>query len=104
CASPPSRRLDDFVHRTIRAAQPSNLHGIFTSRSLYFERGVNVPMSTRYKRYKRVWFGRPLASDRLEQEKLNKKTALAVLSSDAISSVAYATDQHLLVIPFSVLV
>src|SRR5512138_1136129 len=47
---------------------------------------------------KRVLFGRPLASDRLEDEKLNKKTALAVLSSDAISSVAYATEQTLLVL------
>ena len=55
-------------------------------------------MPTRYKSLKRVLFGRPLASDRLEHEKLNKKTALAVLSSDAISSVAYATDQILLVL------
>src|SRR5512140_1079012 len=47
---------------------------------------------------KRVLFGRPLASDRLEHERLNKKTALAVLSSDAISSVAYATEQTLLVL------
>ena len=39
-----------------------------------------------------------MASDRLEHEKLNKRTALAVLSSDAISSVAYATDQILLVL------
>ena len=49
-------------------------------------------------RCKRVLFGRPLASDRLEHERLNKKTALAVLSSDAISSVAYATEQTLLVL------
>src|SRR3954454_11393291 len=49
-------------------------------------------------RAKRVLFGRPLASDRLDHERLNKKTALAVLSSDAISSVAYATDQILFVI------
>ena len=42
--------------------------------------------------------GRPLASERLEHERLNKKTALAVLSSDAISSVAYATDQILIVL------
>ena len=49
-------------------------------------------------RVKRLIFGRPLASDRLEQERLNKKTALAVLSSDAISSVAYATEQILLVL------
>ena len=47
---------------------------------------------------KRVLFGKPLASDRLEHERLNKKTALAVLSSDAISSVAYATEQTLLVL------
>jgi amino acid transporter len=51
-----------------------------------------------YQRYKRILFGHPLASDRLEHERLNKKTALAVLSSDAISSVAYATDQTLLVL------
>ena len=43
-------------------------------------------------------FGRPLPSERLEGERLNKKTALAVLSSDAISSVAYATDQILIVL------
>jgi len=49
-------------------------------------------------RFKRVLFGRPLSSDRLEHERLNKKTALAVLSSDAISSVAYATEQTLLVL------
>ena len=49
-------------------------------------------------RLKRILFGRPLASDRLEHERLNKKTALAVLSSDAISSVAYATEQTLLVL------
>src|SRR5437899_8434478 len=55
-------------------------------------------MSTAYTRIKRVIFGRPLASDRLEHERLDKKTALAVLSSDAISSVAYATEQTLLVL------
>jgi amino acid transporter len=49
-------------------------------------------------RIKRILFGRPLASDRLEHERLNKKTALAVLSSDVISSVAYATEQILLVL------
>ena len=47
---------------------------------------------------KRLLFGRPLASDRLDEQRLNKKTALAVLSSDAISSVAYATEQTLLVL------
>lgn len=37
---------------------------------------------------KHFLFGRPLPSERLEHERLNKKTTLAVLPSDAISSVA----------------
>jgi amino acid transporter len=55
-------------------------------------------MAKSYKRLKYFLFGRPLPSERLEHERLNKKTALAVLSSDAISSVAYATDQILIVL------
>jgi len=55
-------------------------------------------MAKAYKRLKHFLFGRPLPSERLEHERLNKKTALAVLSSDAISSVAYATDQILIVL------
>jgi len=55
-------------------------------------------MATAYTRFKRLLFGRPLPSERLEGERLSKKTALAVLSSDAISSVAYATDQILIVL------
>ena len=55
-------------------------------------------MPSTYRRLKHVVFGRPLPTERLEHERLNKKTALAVLSSDAISSVAYATDQILFVL------
>jgi amino acid transporter len=55
-------------------------------------------MSTPLTRVKRLLVGRPLATERLEHERLNKKTALAVLSSDAISSVAYATEQILFVL------
>lgn len=55
-------------------------------------------MPSAYRRLKHAVFGRPLPSERLEHERLNKKTALAVLSSDAISSVAYATDQILFVL------
>ncbi len=55
-------------------------------------------MPTTFTRAKHLVFGRPLPSDRLEHERLNKRTALAVLSSDAISSVAYATDQILFVL------
>jgi amino acid transporter len=53
---------------------------------------------TPYQHVKQLVFGSPLPSDRLDHERLNKKTALAVLSSDAISSVAYATEQTLIVL------
>lgn len=41
---------------------------------------------------KRVLIGAPIATAQAEQERLTKFKALAVLSSDAISSVAYATE------------
>ena len=61
-------------------------------------RALDYQMPSTYRRLKHVVFGRPLPRERLEHERLNKKTALAVLSSDAISSVAYATDQILFVL------
>ncbi|HEV3234668.1 MAG TPA: APC family permease [Candidatus Dormibacteraeota bacterium] len=42
--------------------------------------------------------GAPLASARMLQERLPKWKALAVLSSDALSSVAYATEQQMAVL------
>jgi amino acid transporter len=47
---------------------------------------------------KRFLIGRPLKSTELGEQKLNKLKALAVLSSDALSSVAYGTEQILLVL------
>ncbi|WP_219835512.1 APC family permease [Paenibacillus sp. R14(2021)] len=49
-------------------------------------------------RFKRLLIGRPMKSAELEGEKLSKLKALAVLSSDALSSVAYGTEQILLVL------
>ncbi|MDU4694333.1 MULTISPECIES: APC family permease [Paenibacillus] len=47
---------------------------------------------------KRVLIGRPMKSTEIEGEKLGKLKALAVLSSDALSSVAYGTEQILIVL------
>ncbi|MFC7680213.1 APC family permease [Paenibacillus sp. GCM10028914] len=47
---------------------------------------------------KRLLIGRPLKSNELGEQKLNKKKALAILSSDALSSVAYGPEQILLVL------
>ena len=47
-------------------------------------------------RMKRFLIGRPMKSKELEGEKLGKLKALAILSSDALSSVAYGTEQILI--------
>ena len=48
--------------------------------------------------WKRWLLGSPLETDRAQHERLGKPTALAVFSSDALSSVAYATEEILLVL------
>src|ERR1044071_328251 len=45
---------------------------------------------------KRLLVGRPLATDQLAHERLAKRIALAVFASDALSSVAYATEAILI--------
>ncbi len=47
---------------------------------------------------RRTLIGSPLHSERIAHERLTKIQALAVLSSDALSSVAYATEEILLVL------
>ena len=48
--------------------------------------------------WKRWLLGTPLETSRLAEERLNVPLALAVFSSDALSSVAYATEEILLVL------
>src|SRR5258708_6730654 len=47
---------------------------------------------------KRLLVGRPVQSDRLGHTLLPKKIALPVFASDALSSVAYATEEILIVL------
>src|ERR1043166_4955990 len=47
---------------------------------------------------KRLLVGRALRTEQAIHERLTKKTALAVFSSDALSSTAYATEEILLVL------
>jgi amino acid transporter len=47
---------------------------------------------------KRVLVGRPLATTEMEHQRIPKTIALAVFSSDAISSTAYATEEILFVV------
>jgi amino acid transporter len=56
---------------------------------------IDLPETLRYRLKNRL-LGPPLASERQASERLGRPTALAVLSSDVISSSAYATEQMLL--------
>jgi amino acid transporter len=48
--------------------------------------------------FRRILFGNPLPTASEEEQRLTKLKALAVFSSDALSSVAYATEEILLVL------
>ena len=52
----------------------------------------------RLHRLKRLFVGTPLPTAQQRHERLGKTTALAVFASDALSSVAYATEQILVVL------
>jgi amino acid transporter len=58
---------------------------------------VDLPESVGY-RVKRTLLGPPLTTDQLKHEKLSKRLALGVLSSDCISSSAYGSEEILLVL------
>src|SRR5688500_6502382 len=53
------------------------------------------PVGRAFGRIKRFVIGAPLTTAAAAHERLTKTTALAVLSSDALSSVAYATEEIL---------
>jgi amino acid transporter len=56
------------------------------------------PIKRGYMKVKRVLIGAPLSTAQAAHERLTKAKALAVLSSDALSSVAYATEEILRVL------
>jgi amino acid transporter len=56
---------------------------------------IDLPERFSY-RFKRKVLGPPLVSSQLSEEKLSKKSALGVLSSDCISSSAYGTEEMLI--------
>ena len=51
-----------------------------------------------WRSVRRVTVGAPLSTEQLEDQRLSKVKALAVFSSDALSSAAYATEEILLVL------
>jgi amino acid transporter len=61
------------------------------------QRPVHVPERAGY-RAKRLLLGKPLVTAQLHDERLSKKSALGVLSSDCISSSAYGSEEMLIVL------
>jgi hypothetical protein len=62
------------------------------------------PVGRTFGKIKRTVIGRPLSTAQSAHERLTNVKALAVLSSDALSSVAYATEEILRVLVGTVLV
>jgi amino acid transporter len=60
--------------------------------------GALTPTGRFFERTRAILFGRPLASEEEIGERLSKRKALAIFSSDAISSSAYATEEILRVL------
>jgi amino acid transporter len=88
-------RVPGATEQTVPAEVKSVGRSRFVQPSVDVPPPVDLPETLRY-RLKNVLLGPPLASERQASERLGRPTALAVLSSDVISSSAYATEQMLL--------
>jgi amino acid transporter len=91
---PPVQREGDETHLRIVAEQQKELRRVRNG-VLEATEQVNVPHSPPgllWYYTKRILIGKPLPTVSAERERLTKVKALALLSSDAISSVAYATE------------
>ena len=88
--------------RRIRVERPHAAYFRYTGKGVFTAKPAAIEPPTALgqliNRAKRVLIGRPLATEEEIGERLNKKKALAIFSSDAISSSAYATDEILNVI------
>ncbi len=71
--------------------------GFLASESVGTPVDVDLPETLGY-RTKRLLLGKPLITAAMHEEKLSKKAALGVLSSDCISSSAYGSEEMLLVL------
>jgi amino acid transporter len=95
----PGRRAGD---RRIRVERPHNPYFRYTGpNQLVAREAASMPRTSRGRalaRLRAAVVGRPLSSEEEMQERLAKKKALAIFSSDAISSSAYATEEILRVL------
>jgi amino acid transporter len=93
------RKLGD---RRVVVARPHSAYFRYAGPgTMVAKAAASVPktgVARRIARVRAFVFGQPLANDQEIEERLPKKKALAIFSSDAISSSAYATDEILKVL------
>ena len=93
------RKLGD---RRVRIERPHSVYFRYTGEgTLIAKEAASVPRTKAGRmlaRVRGVLFGRPLSSHEEATERLSKAKALAIFSSDAISSSAYATEEILRVL------
>jgi amino acid transporter len=86
--------------RRVRVERPYSAYFRYTGPGMLTAKPAasapRTPLGRASERVRRVLFGRPLASEEEVYERLPKKLALPIFSSDAISSSAYATDEILI--------
>jgi amino acid transporter len=88
--------------RRVRVERPHAAYFRYTGKGVLTAKAAAAAPTTAIGKagasVRRVLIGRPLASDQESEERLSKKKALAIFSSDAISSSAYATEEILRVV------
>ncbi len=87
--------------RRVRVERPHAPTSATPARKLVAREAASIPRPPTGRavaRVRGVFFGRPLANEEEIEERLSKKKALAIFSSDAICSSAYATEEILRVL------
>ena len=87
-----TRPGDRYIRINRLKPEPANLA---TPQTINWDK---EPHPTLWRRTKHFLLGKPIATARAGEERMSKFQALAVLSSDALSSVAYATEAALFVL------
>src|ERR1700730_5035883 len=103
CTRPPVSLQRSCSRRMLWLSQQSGTNPVPDGAPDGWHADARTNGSTRRERklldtVKRLLVGRPLATSEQEHQRLSKTIALAVFSSDAISSTAYATEEILFVI------
>jgi amino acid transporter len=88
--------------RRVRVERPHSPYFRYTGKGQLTAKELasapTTPMGRTFASVRGILFGRPLASEEELGERLSKTKALAIFSSDAISSSAYATEEILRVL------